>query len=71
MVETWPMHFVNDYKFHIKDWTKGKSTSNYGVCVQGFDCGQLENNFYGILHDVVELKYAGWPIKRLVLFKCK
>lgn len=65
------MYFVNDYKFHTKDWSKDKSTSNYNVFVQGFDCGHSKNDFYGMLHDVIELECIEWPIKKLVLFKCE
>ena len=39
--------------------------------VWGFNSGQSENGVYGILHDIVELEYIGWAIKKLVLFKCE
>ena len=44
-------------------------TSNYGVCVRGTN-GQLEDDFYGILNDIIELEYTGIPSKKVVLFKC-
>lgn len=44
-------------------------TSNYGVCVRGTN-GQLEDDFYGILTDIIELEYPGMHAKKIVLFKC-
>ncbi|KAG5059778.1 hypothetical protein JHK85_000826 [Glycine max] len=30
----------------------------------------MENDYYGVLIDNVEVEYTGWPNKNLVLFKC-
>lgn len=69
-VHTWPIYFVNGFKFHTTPWSEGKATSNNGVCVRGADSGQCENDYYGTLDEIVELEYPGEPIKRVVLFKC-
>ena len=39
--------------------------------VQGSGSSQMGGDYYDILVDIVELKYTGWPIKMLVLFKCE
>lgn len=70
-VKTWPIYFVNGYKFHTTTWSGGKSTANNGVCVKGTDYGQCEHDYYGTLDEIVQLEYPGEPIKRIVLFKCK
>lgn len=46
------------------------STTNCGVSVQGGEDGEIDNDYYGVLTDIVEVYYTGWPIKTLVLFKC-
>ena len=70
-VATFTTYFVNGYKFNIKSQSHGMSTTNYGVYVQGSGSSQMGDDYYGILVDIVELEYIGWPIKRLVLFKCE
>ena len=47
------------------------STTNYGVCVRGGGYETIESDYYGVLTDIVELEYTGWPTKKLVLFKCE
>ena len=47
------------------------STTNYGVCVRGGGYETIESDYYGVLIDIVELEYTGWPTKKLVLFKCE
>jgi len=64
----WPMYMINGYKFNTKDHGQGMSTTNSGVCVQGGDTEK--NDYYGILTDIVEVHYTGFPRKMLVLFKC-
>ncbi|XP_057418581.1 uncharacterized protein LOC130712785 [Lotus japonicus] len=36
-VETWPIYFVNGFKFHTKEWSVNKKTINSRVCVEGDD----------------------------------
>jgi hypothetical protein len=69
-VITWPNYFINGYKFGIKSQSEGMSTTNYGVCVRGGQHDTMENNYYGVLNDIVGLEYTGCPTKKLVLFKC-
>jgi len=63
---------VNGFKFSIEKYSKNKKTNNSGVWVKGDDGNQNENvDYFGVLQEIVELEYSGWPIKRIVLFQCK
>jgi len=70
MVRTWPMYIINGYKFHTDSWSQGKSMRNSGVCTRGSVYGQPEDDYYGILQEVIQLEYPGLPIKQVVLFNC-
>ncbi|XP_057415192.1 uncharacterized protein LOC130710056 [Lotus japonicus] len=57
-VETWPIYFVNGFKFHTKEWSVNKKTINSGVCVQGDD-EEHEHYYYGTLKEIMQLQYPG------------
>jgi len=42
-----------------------------GVGVCGTGEGNIENDYYGVLKDIVQLEYVGEPLKRCVLFSCE
>ena len=70
---SWPVFFVNGFKFHTSEHSRGKTTNNSGVSVRG-DAGGGENTWYGVLSHVYELKYVGDQdsIQRhIVLFECE
>ena len=67
--KSWPIYIVNGYKFHTFNRSDGKQALNYGVCVRGTN-GQLQDDFYGILTDIIELSFIGWLVKKAMLFKC-
>ncbi len=69
-VETWPVYFINGYKFHISDWGRDKATFNSGVCIRTSGSSEVECDFYGVLEEIIQLKYPGWPQKHVVLFRC-
>lgn len=69
-VTTYPMYFVNGYKFHTSEHGSGRSTFNSGVCIKGTNYGDTSTNFYGVLFEILELEYPALPIKRVVLFRC-
>jgi hypothetical protein len=71
IVKTWPIYFVNGFKFHTKEHSIGKSTINCGVCVKGTGYGEYENDFYGQLEEIVQIEYPGLPLKMVMLFKCE
>lgn len=70
MVRTWPMYIMNGYKFHTDSWSQGKSIRNNEVCTRGSVYGQPEDEYYGILQEVIQLEYLGLRIKQVVLFNC-
>jgi len=70
VVKTWPVYFVNGYRFHTRKHSEGKKTINSGVCVRGGSHDEAENDYYGVLEEVVQLEYFGEPTKRVVLFAC-
>ena len=71
MVKTWPMYFVNGYKFHTQSWNDGKKTFNCGICVKGTgNVNSSEDDFYGILKEIIQLEYPGRHNKKLTLFSC-
>ena len=66
----WSMYFMNGYKFHTVEWSNSRSTEIFGVCVPGTWIGSLKISYYEKIMDIIELKYASLPIKRVILFKC-
>ncbi|GKA45294.1 hypothetical protein Tco_0738090 [Tanacetum coccineum] len=69
-VTTYPMYFVNGYKFHTSEHGSRRSTFNSGVCIKGTNYGDMSTNFYGVLSEIVKLEYPALPIRRVVLFRC-
>ena len=43
---------------------------NSGVCARGTQYVEGENDFYGVLTDIIELEYPALPMKKTVIFKC-
>nr|XP_009765182.1 PREDICTED: uncharacterized protein LOC104216762 [Nicotiana sylvestris] len=63
---------VNGYKFHTEECSKYKKSNNSGVCVKGGEGNQDgENDFCGVIKEILELSYSGWPYKKIILFRCK
>jgi len=49
-----------------------RASNNSGVCIKGTNYSADENDYYGVLTEILELEYKGsTPIKRTVLFKCE
>ncbi|KAK6773754.1 hypothetical protein RDI58_028992 [Solanum bulbocastanum] len=54
-------YFINGYKFHTEEWSKGKKTNNSGVWVKG----EGDIDYYGVLYKIIELEYVvGCPIRK-------
>ncbi|XP_049410700.1 uncharacterized protein LOC125873917 [Solanum stenotomum] len=71
-VHTMSQYNVNGFKFATDKYSKNKKTNNSGVWVKGDNGNQNENvDYFGVLQEIVELEYSGWPIKRIVFFQCK
>ncbi|XP_070054771.1 uncharacterized protein [Nicotiana tomentosiformis] len=68
-VTTMSQYFVNGYKFHAEECSKYKKSNNSGVCVKGGEGNQDgENDYYGVIKEILELSYSGWPNKKIILF---
>ena len=48
-IETFPVYFVNGYKFHTESHGSMRSTSNSGVCIKGTNYSEIESDCYGRL----------------------
>ncbi|KAF3681912.1 Ribulose-phosphate 3-epimerase, chloroplastic [Capsicum annuum] len=55
---------VNRFKFSTKEQSRTRKTNNSGVWVKGDD----DADYFGIIHEILELEYAGFPIKKLSSF---
>ena len=70
-VKTYPIFFVNGFKFNTKDHGTDRLTYNSGVFVKGSDDPEEHiKNFYGVLTQILELTYYVQPVEKVVLFKC-
>ncbi|CAH9126914.1 unnamed protein product [Cuscuta epithymum] len=49
--------YVNGFKFHTRKYGNGKRSSNWGVCVLGETSGDGRYDFYGIIDDIIEVRY--------------
>ena len=70
-VNTYPIHFVNGYKFNTKEYGAQKLTNNTGVFVKGSDDPNNHiHDFYGVLTQILQLTYFIRPADEVLLFKC-
>ena len=70
-VKEWHTYFVNGYKFHTNERSKGKKTINCGVYVKGLREGGYDD-FYGIIHKIYELEYnICTSPKKVLVFYCE
>jgi len=67
-VSTWTANRVNEFKFHTEAHSVVKKTYNCGVGACGTGEGDIKNDYYGMLKDIVQIEYAGEPLQRCVLF---
>ncbi|XP_040994342.1 uncharacterized protein LOC121240884 [Juglans microcarpa x Juglans regia] len=58
---------MNGIRFHTNDLEGRRCTQNSGVVVHA-DHEGLPIDFYGVLQDIIELRYMGW--RKYFLFKC-
>ena len=70
-VSTRTAYRVNGFKFHIEACSVWKKTYNCGVGVCSKGEGDIENNYYDVLKDIVQIEYVGESLKRCVLFSCE
>ena len=60
-------YYVNGFKFHTQHYGRFKKTMNSGVCVKGSCYDDDERDYYGMLKEVVRLKYLGVSASYLCL----
>ncbi|KAL0457797.1 UNVERIFIED_CONTAM: hypothetical protein Slati_0406900 [Sesamum latifolium] len=65
-----PCYFVNGYNFQTERQNTEKSTMNYGVCVKSSSYTDVDNDFYGIIKEIIQLTYL-IPDLHIILFKCR
>jgi len=71
VVKTYPIYFVNGYKFNTKEYGAEKLTNNTGVFVKGSDDPENHlNDFYGVLTQILQLTYFSRPAEEVFLFRC-
>ncbi|CAH1450858.1 unnamed protein product [Lactuca virosa] len=64
-------YFVNGYKFHTQQYGEGRVTNNFGVCVRGETYNaEQESDYYGIVQEIIEIKYYSSGPSTVVLFNC-
>ncbi|KAL0430751.1 UNVERIFIED_CONTAM: hypothetical protein Sradi_0701100 [Sesamum radiatum] len=63
-------YFVNSYNFQTEHYNTGKSTMNCRVCVKSSSYTDKENDFYGIIEEIIQLTYPLIPNFHIALFKC-
>lgn len=64
-------YLINGYKFHTQTANDGRVTQNSGVCVKGAFYDQHENDYYGLLDEIIEVEYDSHLGRCVVVvFKC-
>ncbi|KAJ8770996.1 hypothetical protein K2173_023321 [Erythroxylum novogranatense] len=64
-VKSYPVYFINGYKYHTECHGHNMSTINSGVSIQG-----EMMDYYGKIIEILEVEYPALPVKRCVIFKC-
>ncbi|WMV09922.1 hypothetical protein MTR67_003307 [Solanum verrucosum] len=61
---------VNGFKFRTEEVSRNKKTNNRGVYIQGYVDGTGQTiEYYGVIQEIIEVRYSGWPKKKNVLFR--
>jgi len=73
-VKSYDIYEVNGYRFRSEKYEKSRgnlTTTNTGVLAVGDDDGSNnELEYYGIIKDIIELKFDGGSDFSLVVFEC-
>jgi hypothetical protein len=72
-VTTYGCYDVNGYRFRSKEHERSKSglaTVNTGVCVSCLDDDNNETEYYGVIKDIIKIKWEGRLQLEMVLFDC-
>ncbi|WMV32547.1 hypothetical protein MTR67_025932 [Solanum verrucosum] len=64
--------YVNGFKFQTEEVSRNKKTNNSDVYIQGDVDGTGQTiEYYGVIQEIIEVRYLGWPNKKIVLFRCE
>ncbi|KAH0761270.1 hypothetical protein KY290_017343 [Solanum tuberosum] len=71
-VLTMNKYCVNGFKFQTEEVSRNKKTNNSGVYIQGDIDGTGQTiEYYGVIQEIIEVRYLCWPKKKIVLFRCE
>ncbi|KAK6791438.1 hypothetical protein RDI58_010519 [Solanum bulbocastanum] len=63
-------YYVNGFKFQSEEVSRNKKANNSGVYIQGDVDGTDQTiEYYGVILEIIEVRYSGWPTKKIVLFR--
>ncbi|KAH0769726.1 hypothetical protein KY290_013707 [Solanum tuberosum] len=66
-VYSYPVCFVNGYKFHTVHRGSARSTMNSRVFISDPNTG----DYYGRIQEIIQVEYRKAPLKQVMLFKCE
>ncbi|KAK6774198.1 hypothetical protein RDI58_029437 [Solanum bulbocastanum] len=71
-VLTMNKYCVNGLKFQTEEVSSNKKTNNSGIYIQGDVDGSGQTiEYYDAIHEIIKVRYSGWPKKKIVLFRCE
>ncbi|WMV45287.1 hypothetical protein MTR67_038672 [Solanum verrucosum] len=71
-VLTMNKYCVNGFKFQTEEVSRNKKNNNSGVYIQGDVDGTGQTiEYYGVIQEIIEVRYSGWPKKKIVFFRCE
>jgi len=72
-VTSYGCYDINGYRFRSEKYEKGRpglTTINTGVCVTSYDESDNTLEYYGVIEDIIKIKWEGSIKLELVLFYC-
>ena len=73
MVTSYGAYDVNGYRYRSEEYERTRSkltTINTGVCVSCIDDDNNELQYYGVIKDIIKIKWEGSLQLEMVLFDC-
>ncbi|KAH0679200.1 hypothetical protein KY284_020285 [Solanum tuberosum] len=59
-------------QFQTEEVSRNRKTNNSSVYIQGDVDGTGQTiEYYGVIQEIIEVRYSGWPKKKIVLFRCE
>ncbi|KAL0401749.1 UNVERIFIED_CONTAM: hypothetical protein Slati_4204800 [Sesamum latifolium] len=69
-VMTFMSYFVNGYNFYTEVVQHRQVNDEFWVCVKNSSYTDMDNDFNGILEEIIQLHYPLIPNLHVILFKC-